>query len=194
MATRPTSPSTTSRRTVDPNSPASIRARKAAATRRRNAAAKAAAANADEATTTAATKATDAAADGKVGVQQVQQLAERAMLMQVGAGLTARDNLVSTVKGIADPASVQKQLADYEKRGAKARNRFERQVRTTRNKLEHDLRQRRTTLEQTVTRGRTRVQDDLRSARTDIGRQSGSLGARVEKLVTEAQRRGRIRR
>jgi hypothetical protein len=112
----------------------------------------------------------------------VQQLAEKVVLVQVGASLIVRDNVVSTVKGIretvTDPTVVQRRLARYEKRGARARNRFERQVRATRKRFERDLRQR-----------RSQVQDDLRSARNDISRQSNALGSRVERIVSDAQHR-----
>jgi hypothetical protein len=73
---------------------------------------------------------------------------------------------------------VQRRLAKYEKRGAKARNRFERQVRATRKRFERDLRQR-----------RSRVQGDLRSAREDITRQSSAFSSRVERIVSDAQQR-----
>jgi hypothetical protein len=193
--------------TTTPSS-ASIRGQKAAATRKRNAAVKVAKETRGSARATAttaksgakATRATarrtateagqtaDAAAaaveaEAKVRVSQVQQLAEKLVLVQVGAGLTVRDNVVSTVKGIretvTDPSTaVQRRLNRYEKRGAKARNRFERQVRTTRKRFERDLRQR-----------RSRVESDLRSARSDISRQSGALGSRVERIVSDAQQR-----
>ncbi len=38
----------------------------------------------------------------KTPVEQAQDIAERAMLVPVGASLVARDNLVSTVKGLGD--------------------------------------------------------------------------------------------
>src|ERR1700733_5338799 len=42
-----------------------------------------------------------AAAQPKTRVEHAQVLAERALLVPVGASLLARDNLVSTVKGLA---------------------------------------------------------------------------------------------
>ena len=69
------------------------------------------------------------------------------MLVPVGASLLARDNLVSTVKGLATKystrAGLERELKRYERRGATARNRFERQVRRTRTRFERELRQRR---------------------------------------------------
>jgi uncharacterized protein YlxW (UPF0749 family) len=126
-------------------------------------------------------------------VTQVQQIAERAVLVPVGASLLARENLVSTVKGLATKygtrASVEREFKRYERRGATARNRFERQVRRTRTKFERELRQRRTRVERTVKQNRRRVERDLRTVRRDLEKQSGVVGARVEKLVTEAQDR-----
>ncbi|HZE03813.1 MAG TPA: hypothetical protein VE127_01230 [Solirubrobacteraceae bacterium] len=127
-------------------------------------------------------------------MQTAQVLAERAVLVPVGASLLARDNLVSTVRGLATRygtrASMQRELARYERRGASARNRFERQVRRTRTRFERELRQRRTTVERTVRQNRRRVEREISSVRQDLGKQSGAIGARMEKLVTEAQ--GRI--
>jgi hypothetical protein len=200
-------PQATSATATSPRSAASIRAQKAAATRKRNAAVKVAKETRGSARATATTaksnaKATRATArrtvteaeqtadattaaveaEAKLRVNQVQALAEKVVLVQVGAGLIVRDNVVSTVKGIretvADPSVVQRRLNRYEKRGARARNRFERQVRTTRTRFERDLRQR-----------RSRVQSDLRAARNDISRQSGALGSRVERIVSDAQQR-----
>ena len=129
----------------------------------------------------------------KTRVAAAQELAERAVLVPVGAGLLAGDNLVSTVKGFATKyrtrASVERELKRYERRGASARNRFERQVRRTRTKFERELRQRRTRVERTVKQNRRRVEREVRSVRRDLERQSGTIGARMEKLVSEAQGR-----
>jgi hypothetical protein len=126
-------------------------------------------------------------------VTQVQQVAERVVLVPVGASLLARDNLVSTVKGLTTKfgtrASVERELKRYERRGASARNRFERQVRRTRTKFERELRQRRNRVEKTVQQNRRRMERDLRTVRRDVEKQTGVVGARVEKLVAEAQDR-----
>jgi hypothetical protein len=126
-------------------------------------------------------------------VEAAQVLAERALLVPVGASLMARDNLVSTVKGLATKyrtrASFERELKRYERRGASARNRFERQVRRTRTKFERELRQRRTSVERTMKQNRRRVEREVRSVRRDLEKQSGTIGARMEKLVTEAQER-----
>ncbi len=119
----------------------------------------------------------------KTPVQQAQVLAERAVLVPVGASLLARDNLVSTVKGLATKyrtrTGVERELKRYERRGATARNRIERQVRRTRTKVERDLRQRRSRVERTVRQNRRRLEREVRSVRKDFERQT----ARVERLV-----------
>jgi hypothetical protein len=120
-------------------------------------------------------------------------MAERAVLVPVGASLLASENLVSTVKGLATKygtrASVERELKRYERRGATARNRFERQVRRTRTKFERELRHRRTRVERTVKQNRRRFEREVRSVRRDFEKQSGVVGSRVEKLVSEAQER-----
>ena len=107
-------------------------------------------------------------------------LAERAVLVPVGAGLLASDNLVSTVKGFASKyrtrTNLERELKRYERRGVTARNRFERQVRRARTRVERDLRQ-----------NRRRVGRELISVRRDFEKQSGAMGARVERLVSNAQ-------
>ncbi|MGI9184362.1 MAG: hypothetical protein ACR2GZ_05260 [Solirubrobacteraceae bacterium] len=123
-------------------------------------------------------------------VTQVQSIAERAVLVPVGASLLARDNLVSTVSGLATRyrtrTSVQRELKRYERRGATARNRFERQVRRTRTKFERELRQRRNRVEKTVKQNRRRFERDVRSVRNDLEKQSEGLTSRAQKLVTDA--------
>ena len=124
-------------------------------------------------------------------VDQAQQLAERVVLVPVGAGLIVRDNLVSTVRSLSTKystrAGVERELKRYERRGATARNRFERQVRKTRTRFERDLRQRRKRFEKTVKQNRRRFERDFRAVRKDLEKQSETLTARVEKLVGDAQ-------
>ena len=127
----------------------------------------------------------------KTPVQHVQELAERALLVPVGAGLLARDNLVSTAKGFATKyssrANLERELKRYERRGVSARNRLERQVRRTRTRVERELRQRRTRVQRTVKHNRRRIEREVRSVRKDLGRQSDLVSARFEKLVSNAQ-------
>jgi hypothetical protein len=164
------------------------RARKPATTRKTTTAHKPAAS-----TTTKSRVSTKTSTQPKTPVGQAQLIAERAVLVPVGASLLARDNLVSTVRGLATKyrtrTGFEREIKRFERRGNTARNRFERQVRRTRTKFERELRQRRTRVERTVNENRRRVEHEVRSVGKDIGRQSGTLSARVEKLVAEAQGR-----
>ena len=124
-------------------------------------------------------------------VEQAQQIAERAVLVPVGASLLARDNLVTTVRGLTNKystrAGLEREIKRYERRGATARNRFERQVRRTRAKFERELRQRRTTVERSVKQNRRQFERQVKSVRKDFEKQSGVVTARVDKLVSDAQ-------
>jgi hypothetical protein len=127
----------------------------------------------------------------KTPVEQAQEIAERVILVPVGASLLARDNLVSTVKGFAtryrSRAGLEREIKRYERRGVTARNRFERQVRKTRTRFERELRQRRTRVERTVKQNRRRLEREVRTAQRDLRKQSGMVSARFEKLVSNAQ-------
>jgi len=146
--------------------------------------------------TTAARKpaaATTTSTQPRTPVEQVQELAERAVLVPVGASLVARDNLVSTVKGFATKyrtrAGVERELKRYERRGVTARTRFERQVRKTRARFERELRQRSRRVERTVKQNRRRFEREVRAVRKDFEKQSGIVTSRVERLVSDAQGR-----
>ena len=111
------------------------------------------------------------------------------MLVPVGASLLARDNLVTTVKGLATKystrAGLERELKRYERRGATARNRFERQVRRTRAKFERELRQRRTRVERTVKQNRRRVR-----ARGEVGAQGPREAVRRRRRTRREARLG----
>jgi hypothetical protein len=113
------------------------------------------------------------------------------VLVPVGASLLARDNLVSTVRGLATRyrtrTALERELKRYERRGATARNRFERQVRRTRTRFERQVRQRRSLVERTMRQNRRRFEREVRSVRKDLEKQSGMVSSRVEKLVSDAQ-------
>jgi hypothetical protein len=89
-------------------------------------------------------------------------LAERAVLIPVGAALIARERVASGVGDVisiySSPTKAQTQLRKFERRGATARNRLEREVRKTRTRVERELRQRR--------------------------RESGDLASRLQERVT----------
>ena len=144
-------------------------------------------------TTTSAprSRATASSTQPKTRVARAQVLAERAVLVPVGASLLARDNVVSTVKGFASKyrtrGTLARELQRYERRGVTARNRLERQVRRARTRVEREMRRRRSLVERTMSQNRRRVSRELISVRRDFEKQSGAVTARVERLVANAQ-------
>jgi hypothetical protein len=153
----------------------STAAKKGAATRSRQQAAAA------RKRSTAARKAAETRRElAKTPVDRAQEYAERAVLIPVGAVLTARDKAVATVEELATSLSsrekAEKELAvrltRFERRGRTERNRVERRVKKTRTRVERELRQR-----------RNRVERELRSTRKDVTAQADFLTARVENIV-----------
>lgn len=75
---------------------------------------------------------------------RAQQLAERAVLIPVGAALEARDRVAGTVEGIVTTTrsrrALERQLKRFERRGGSARTQLEREVRRTRSRLERQTR------------------------------------------------------
>lgn len=124
-------------------------------------------------------------------VEQAQAMAERAVLVPLGAGVIARDNLIGTVKGLATKyttrSGLQREIRRYERRGVTERNRFERQVRQARSHFQSEVRQRRSNVEKTVRENRRRFEREVRSVRKDLEKQSGAVSQRVDKLVSDAQ-------
>ncbi|MGH2914902.1 MAG: hypothetical protein ACRDMX_07935 [Solirubrobacteraceae bacterium] len=98
---------------------------------------------------------------------QAQALAQRAVHVQVGASLLARENLIGTIRDVrgryGTRAKLERELVRCERRGVRARKGLERQARGARTRLER--------------------------AGRDVSRQPGVIGARVEKLVSDAQHR-----
>ena len=168
--------------------------KKPAGTKRRTTKAKPATAGSRTTRTGASARRTSRATTStqpRTRVEHAQVLAERAVLVPVGASLLARDNLVSTVKGFTTKygtrTNFERELERYERRGATARNRFERQVRRARTRMEREVRQRRSLVEKTMRQNRRRVNRELTSVRRDFEKQSGAVSARVERLVANAQ-------
>jgi hypothetical protein len=127
----------------------------------------------------------------QTAVRQVQHLAERAILIPVGAGLVVRDDIVSTVRGFATRyvtrAGLERELRRYEKRGGVVRTRLERRIRRRRKGIERELRTRRSRMERAVRQNRRRMEREVRIVRKDLSRRSDMVSARVEKLVSDAQ-------
>jgi len=88
--------------------------------------------------------------------------AERAVLIPVGAALTARDRVVSSVNdtltSYSSPSRAQAQLRKFERRGATARKRLEREVRKARTSVERELRKRRQESAELADRFQERIQ------------------------------------
>ena len=107
--------------------------------------------------------------------QRAQQLAERAVLIPVGAALEARDRVAGTVGELVTTTSsrkaLEKQLRRFERRGGGARTQLEREVRRTRTRLEHQTR--------TARRGFERQRTQARKNLPDVE----GLTTRVEKVV-----------
>jgi hypothetical protein len=135
--------------------------RKTAATKRSTAAKKAAQTrSANEAAearkrTTAAKKAAETRRElAKTPVDRVQEYAEKVVLVQVGAGLVARDALIEAVDGLRTSLSsreqAEKELELRRRRLEAELKRFERRGTTARTRLERDLKQRRSRFEKQV--------------------------------------------
>ena len=109
-------------------------------------------------------------------VERAQQLAERAVLIPVGAALEARDRVADTVGGLVTTTrsrtALEKQLKRFERRGGSARTQLEREVRRTRTRLERQTR--------TARRGFDRQRDQV-GKNLDLNVEA--LTTRVEKVV-----------
>ena len=104
---------------------------------------------------------------------RAQELAERVVLIPVGAALEARDRVADTVGELVTTTrsrtALEKQLKRFERRGGSARTQLEREVRRTRTQLERRTR--------TARRGFERQ-------RTQVGK---SLDLNVEALATRVE-------
>jgi prefoldin subunit 5 len=111
----------------------------------------------------------EATETAKTMAEQVSVLAEKAVIVPIGASLIVRDDLTSALRKLqkkyTTSAGLEKELTRYEKRGARARNRFEKQVRSQRTKFEREIKAR----------------------RKDLEKQSSAVTARVEGFVSAAQ-------
>jgi hypothetical protein len=96
-------------------------------------------------TRNAARTATASANAAETRLEGIALTAERGLLIGVGAALTARDNVVETVKPYTSTdTALRKAKVDvrkFERRGTTARNRLEREVKRTRTRVERQLRQ-----------------------------------------------------
>jgi hypothetical protein len=91
--------------------------------------------------TTTKTAETEAPAT-KTVAEQVSELAEKAVILPLGASLVVRV-LRKLSKKYGTSAGLEKELTRYEKRGARARKGFEKQVRAQRTRIERGVTARR---------------------------------------------------
>jgi hypothetical protein len=122
--------------------------KKAQATRQGNEARTAARSTRNSARNTGRNAARTAAASANAAETRLEGIAltaERGLLIGVGAALTARDNVVETVKPYTRTETALKKakvdVRKFERRGTTARNRLEREVKRTRTRVERQLRQ-----------------------------------------------------
>lgn len=160
---RRTGARTTARRAAP--KPTATARRRAAATRRSTAAKRGAA--------TRNIHRTEDALRERNPVEQAQQIAERAVLIPVGAALEARDLVERTFDELTTTygtrESAEKQLRRFERRGATARRRVEREARKARRRVEREARKR-----------RNRVQREVKRVRRDVRGRARNVGANVD--------------
>jgi hypothetical protein len=150
--------------------------------------------------TTAAKKAAEAKQEIKSPIERASEIAEKAVLVPVGAALIARDNVVETIDELratyATRTKARQELRRFERRGENAVKRIEHDAKKSRTRLERELRERRARLERDL---KTVVKDiehradpmvknvELVSARVENAVQTGKTAA--TKASTTVQER-----
>jgi hypothetical protein len=92
-------------------------------------------------------------------VDAIGRRAERALLIQIGAALEARDALLKTAQNVSHPDRLTRELDRFERRGARA-----------------------------VGRRRREVEREAARARREVKRQTGELKSDAEDVVGRVQR------
>lgn len=165
-APRKRAAATTAKKPVTPQSPKTTAKRNA--TVASNARAKAARATVTEA---------------KSGAALVGTYAEKAVLVPVGAALTARDKVVELVEEVLETYSTRKkteaQIKRFERRGISARNRIEREARKARTRAGREVGKHRSTVS-----GLDRRREEATKAVTDAVE---DVGAQIKSVATKAK-------
>jgi hypothetical protein len=155
-------------------------ARKTRAPARRKAAAKTRTASK---TATSKTTARSTSTRPATRTARAQELAERAVLIPVGAALAARDRFAGTVEELVTTtrsrSALEKQLRRFERRGDGVRTQLEREVRHTRTQLERRTRTARRGFERQRTEARRNLDLNVEALSTRVG----PLKTGVEKVV-----------
>jgi hypothetical protein len=136
-------------------------AKKAAATRKRNTSRSTASRTRSSARSTASgatNTATSRAKAEATGIQAFALQAERAVLIPVGAALTARDNVVENVKPFTSRTTAEREISKLQRRVATNLRKYERRGTTARNKLQRELKRNRTQVERFVRTNRRNIE------------------------------------
>ena len=143
-------------------------AQKAAATRRRKAAAR----------SRSATKAAETRAQAELNtLQAVQQQAERAALIPLGAALTARDAVLEAAAPyVAGRESAEREIEKVGKRVQVSLKRFERRGSTEVKRFEREAK-----------KTRTRVGKDVKALRADVTKQVKPITTQADFVASRAQ-------
>jgi hypothetical protein len=119
----------------------------------------------------------------QTSVERVQAYAEKAVLIPVGAVLTARETVLSTADELATKygsrAAAERQLKAFRKDIESDLRRYERRGTTARNKVERE-----------VKKTRTRVERELRNRRREVEARTELVSARAQNLVASASKTG----
>ncbi len=165
----------------------STAAKKAAGTRAANRGAAARSTTARKAKASAArgrTTAAKTAAEAKNEIQtplaRVTGVAEKLVLVPVGAALIAREEVASTIDDLRSSygsrTKAKQELRRFERRGSSAVKGIERDAKKTRTRVERDLRQRRARLEKEL----KRVDAELKGVTEPVRKNVELVGARIE--------------
>jgi hypothetical protein len=110
------------------------------------------------------------------------------VLVPVGAALVARDNVVEATKSFTTVKGVEREIKKFERRGVRARNDAQRQVKRTRTRVERELRQRRRQAERLVRRNRRNLETQVKSARRDFERGTDKVQGGFGDVVRDVER------
>jgi hypothetical protein len=140
-----------------------------------------AATTASRAETTAAKKAAEAKQELRSPIHRATELAEKAVLIPVGATLIARDRMMSTLEDIRKTYSTktkaEQELRRFERRGSSALKHVERDAKKTRTRVERELKQRRARLEKEL----KMIEKELKA--NPVVKNAELVTARVENAV-----------
>jgi hypothetical protein len=165
----------------------STAATKAAGTRAANRGAAARTTTARKVKSTAArgrTNAAKTAADAKNEIQtplsRAADVAEKIVLVPVGAALIAREEVIATFEDLRSSygsrTKARQELRRFERRGSSAVKGIERDAKKTRTRVERELRQRRARLEKEL----KRVDAELKGVTEPVKKNVELMGARIE--------------